>query len=72
MQQHAGRQHGAIAAFTRMDAHGIAEDAVNMGQIMRAVARIGGVRDQLLRKRRMGRESLRRDHACGFRVRIFW
>ncbi len=43
-----------------------------MGQIMRAVARIGGVRDQILRKRRMGRESLRRDHACGFRVRIFW
>lgn len=72
MQQHAGGQHGAIAAFARMDAHGIAEDAVNMGKIMRAVARTGGVRYQVLCKRRIGRESLGRDHACGFRVRIFW
>ncbi len=72
MQKHAGSQHRAIATFARMDAHGVAEDPVNMGKIMRAIARIGGVRYQFLRKRLKRRESLGRDHACGFRVRIFW
>ncbi|MNZ95461.1 hypothetical protein D3C78_1146090 [compost metagenome] len=72
MQQHAGGQHGAIAAFAHMDAHGVAEDAVNMGKIMRTVAAVRGVWYQVLRKRRIGRESLGSNHACGFRVRIFW
>lgn len=71
MQKHAGRQHRAIAAFARMDAHGVAEDAVDMGKIVRAVARIGGMRDKVLRKRRIGRKSLSRDHVFGCRVRIF-
>ena len=51
----------AIAALFRMDAHGVAEDAQDVGEIVRSVRSVGGMRQQSRRERFEWREGPRGD-----------
>jgi hypothetical protein len=61
MEQHGGREHFAVTAFAGMDAHGIAEDAQDMDEVVRAVRRVGSMRQQPGREGFKGRKGLRVD-----------
>jgi hypothetical protein len=64
MQQHGSGKNPRVAAFFRMDAHGIPEDAQNMGKIVRAVVAVGRMRNQRRRKRFVWGEGFSREHSA--------
>ncbi|MBP2446639.1 hypothetical protein JOH51_004078 [Rhizobium leguminosarum] len=64
VQQHGSGKHPPVAAFSSMDAHGVPEDAQDMGKVVRAVVAIGCVCDQRCRERFMRGEGFGLEHCA--------
>ena len=57
MQKHGSGNHLFIAAFLRLDAPGIVEDAQEMGHVMRSVIAVHGMRQKCFGQRLEGFEA---------------